>query len=348
MTLPDVQRRGENVINQYPRENALWQFLSKSTCIFVIAASKLFMKCFYKVELENFETLHKSMEEAKRTGRGFVTIMNHSSVVDDPFVWACLPLKMYANLQNIRWCLGAKNICFSNCIYGNFFSLGQVLPTERFGKGPFQDAIDGSIAILNSQWKRHSSWVHIFPEGYVLQLQQPYNNSMRYFRWGVSRMILETDRPPVVLPIFTTGFEKMFTESNDVNIFKNTWKTMGSTAKISVGQPVPDEIIVRYREQWKTLMDKHLKEGETDLNDELKYGKEATDLRSQLAAELREQVAQIREKRKDLQPEDPRFKSVDWWTKYTKTEGASDPDIKFIGVNWAVKRFQPHVNNDDQ
>lgn len=29
-----------------------------------------------------------------------------------------------------------------------------------------------------------TSWFHVFPEGFVLQLQEPHNNSMRYFKWG--------------------------------------------------------------------------------------------------------------------------------------------------------------------
>ncbi|CAI4869282.1 CRB_1a_G0057390.mRNA.1.CDS.1 [Saccharomyces cerevisiae] len=155
------------------------------------------------------------------------------SMVDDPLVWATLPYKLFTSLDNIRWSLGAHNICFQNKFLANFFSLGQVLSTERFGVGPFQGSIDASIRLLSPddtldlEWTPHSevssslkkaysppiirskpSWVHVYPEGFVLQLYPPFENSMRYFKWGITRMILEATKPPIVVPIFATGFEK--------------------------------------------------------------------------------------------------------------------------------------------
>ncbi|CAI4785033.1 CNT_collapsed_G0059150.mRNA.1.CDS.1 [Saccharomyces cerevisiae] len=84
------------------------------------------------------------------------------SMVDDPLVWATLPYKLFTSLDNIRWSLGAHNICFQNKFLANFFSLGQVLSTERFGVGPFQGSIDASIRLLSPddtldlEWTPHS------------------------------------------------------------------------------------------------------------------------------------------------------------------------------------------------
>ncbi len=45
-------------------------------------------------------------------------------------------------------------------------------------------------------------WVHIFPEGMVHQEEA---RRLRYFRWGVGRLVLEADPPPDVVPIFIDG-----------------------------------------------------------------------------------------------------------------------------------------------
>ena len=34
--------------------------------------------------------------------------------MDDPFLWAILPLKYFFNSPNMRWSLGAHDICFKN------------------------------------------------------------------------------------------------------------------------------------------------------------------------------------------------------------------------------------------
>ena len=66
-------------------------------------------------------------------------------------------------------------------------------------------------------------------------------------------------------------------------------------------------------------------------------------LRSRIAADLREAVAGIRTQVGKFREEDPRFKDPEFWKRYTLTEGASDPDVKFIGKNWAIKRLQKHL-----
>ncbi|KAJ3160924.1 hypothetical protein HDU86_008286 [Geranomyces michiganensis] len=87
------------------------------------------------------------------------------------------------------------------CFTSWFFASGQVIPTVR-GDGIFQPAIDVALAKLAT-----NSWVHIFPEGKVNQQREqlPY-------RWGVGRLILESPRPPLVLPIWHCGFEAAMPE----------------------------------------------------------------------------------------------------------------------------------------
>ena len=192
--------------------------------------------------------------------------------------------------------------------------------------------------------------MHVYPEGFVLQLHPPFQNSMRYFKWGITRMILEATRPPIVLPIFTTGFENILPEDGDEGTnaqetgFQRFRRTIGTKINVSFGKPLDDSLVDAYRAEWESLVSKYSNPGDTDLNDTLKYGEEAQDLRSRLAAELRSAVAEIRAEDPSLPEEDPRFKSPSWWKRYTMTEGKSDPDVKFIGQNWAIRRLQKFLN----
>ena len=367
MSFPDVLHRGDDFLNRYPRRSRAWRFFSYSTSFFVIGVSKLIIKTFYNVTLNNYSNLTAARARSRKENRGLMTVMNHMSTVDDPFIWATLPMSLYSSLENMRWCLGAHNICFAGKIRSFFFSAGQVLSTERFGAGPFQGAIDASIRLLSPDntlpfGEREGkpylppivhtkpSWVHVYPEGFVLQLHPPFQNSMRYFKWGITRMILEATRPPIVLPIFTTGFENILPEDGDEGTnaqetgFQRFRRTIGTKINVSFGKPLDDALVDAYRAEWESLVSKYSSPGDTDLNDTLKYGAEAQDLRSRLAAELRSAVAEIRAEDPSLPEEDPRFKSPSWWKRYTMTEGKSDPDVKFIGQNWAIRRLQKFLN----
>lgn len=190
-----------------------------------------------------------------------------------------------------------------------------------------------------------TSWFHVFPEGFVLQLQEPHQNSMRYFKWGVSRLILESTRTPVVVPIFTYGFEKIAPEdSAEKGIRRWLPSNVGAEIHINIGDVISDDLLENYRQKWRDLCKKYIDpKNPTDLSEELRTGKKVQKLRSDLAAELRNAVLNIREGLGVFKPEDPRFKDPKFWKIYTLTEGMSDPDVKFIGKNWAIRRLQKHL-----
>lgn len=363
MSLPDVLKRGDDFLNQYPRYSKTWQFFAHGVDLFTVGMSKIILNTFYEVKLTGFNKLEAAIKKSKDEDRGLLTMMNHMSVVDDPFIWGVFPWKIYRHLDNIRWCLGAENVCFNGKALSTFFSLGQVLATGRFGVGPFQGSIDACIRLLSpyntlpaaNKNEKHDpkryvhmkpAWVHVYPEGFVLQLQPPFNNSMRYFKWGFTRMILEATKPPVVVPIFTTGFEKIASEETAEDMIERFLPSnFGTEINVTVGDQIDDKIITVYRKEWQDLVKKYSDpKTPNDLNDELKYGKDAEDLRSRLAAELRTHISDIRHNERQYPIEDPRFKSPFWWKNYTLTEGASDPDVQFIGKNWAIRRLQDFLN----
>lgn len=398
MSFPEVLQRGNDFLNEYPRESSFWNPLSHLTCLSVISVSKLFVYAAYKPNIVGLEKLDDALNKSRRENRGLLTIMNHMSVVDDPFFWGILPLRYYKDVDHIRWGLGASNVCFTNKVFSYFFSLGKVLSTERFGKGPFQGSIDAAIRVLSpddtldleyypkcvtfaeqqlqkqqqqslvaDQIKPSSSliealkqkenypilrtkpsWFHIFPEGFVLQLESPHSNSMRYFHWGVSRMVLEATKAPIILPIFSTGFEKIAPESAaESPIERFLPRNFRHDINVIFGEPINDQIIDNFRAEWRKLVNKYYNpERPFDLSEKLKYGEEAQELRSRVAATLREAVTDIRHNLAKFPLEDERFKDPKFWREFTLTEGASAPDVKFIGKNWAIRRLQKFLQED--
>lgn len=363
MSFYNVLKNGDDMLREYPRRSIIWRILSYGTCLFTYGVSRMILSTLYNFKVFNFERLENAMKRSKAENRGVLTIMNHMSMVDDPFVWATFPIRFYSSVDRFRWCLGAENICFQNAALSYFFSLGKTLSTRRFGAGPFQDSIDATVRLFSTDEtllkdkdpnykppvrQKSPPWVHIYPEGFVLQLQPPHSNSMRYFRWGVARTILESTVPPIIVPIFSTGFEKIASEEAKGMMRQLMPRNYGSKIKVAIGEEISDEIIFRYRKEWQVLVEKYKDCNNPDeMPDELKYGEEAEDLRSRLAAELREHVAKIRHDECHFPEEDPRFKSVSWWKKFNCSEGESDPDVKIIGKNWAIKRLQTHLKNNE-
>lgn len=393
MSLRDVLLRGDEALEQYPRRSWWWNTASKADCLLAVGFSKLMLNGFYNPELVGLEKLDKALKRSQEENRGLMTIMNHMSVVDDPFLWGFLPWKYYKDIDLIRWGLGADNVCFTNKFTSYFFSLGKIMGTERFGRGPFQPSIDAAIRVLSPDdtlnliydgseevsdgWLNYKngvsniipmikkikddyippiirskpSWFHAFPEAFVLQLEEPFNNSMRYFKWGITRLILESTRQPIVVPIFSHGFEKIAPESSANSMIDRFLPSnFGAQIKVIIGDPLDDEFIAKFRKEWLSLVKKNLDSANPDdLSEFLKTNPKIQELRSNLASELRKSIADLR-KQVGFPDEDPRFKDHKFWKRYTLSEGESDPDIKFIGENWAIRRLQAFLNDkkDDE
>lgn len=370
----EVLKRGDDeILSTRPAASLLWNCASLLTSMGMIAISKLVLATLYNKEVKGLENFEEARRRSKEENRGLITLMNHMSTCDDPMIFACLPWKFSREWNDIRWGLAAANVCFTNKLATNFFSLGKIIPCERFGRGPFQSGLDACVRILSPDdtiteslvkapesaeplalfspqysppmLRNGPSWVHVFPEGYVCQLQPPFGNSMRFFRWGTARLILEPTVAPIVVPLFATGFELIKPEEIDLKNDYLTPNNVGATVRVNIGPALDDGVIAAFRKEWQALCERY--PGQGDLSHEAKFGAEAKDLRIRVCAYLRESVVNLREG-VGLGPEDPRFKSVDFWTDYTKSRGTSDPEVKFIGINWAIKEYQRDVSLYDE
>ncbi|KAH7888044.1 acyltransferase-domain-containing protein [Phlebopus sp. FC_14] len=211
----------------------------------VVTAVGLTCKAFLNsgvcsITVSNLPVLLDALRSDQRcSGQGVVTVSNHLSTLDDPLTWGMLPTKQYLNSRTIRWVLGASDIMFTNPVFSSFFRNGQVIETFR-GRGIFQPALDAAVKKLN-----HGHWVHLFGEGKVYQAAEyPKRNGIAHlprFKWGVGRVIMETDVPPLIIPMWLTGFDKLMPEHR---LFPYKYfPKMGVKLGVVFGDPIPPQKI---------------------------------------------------------------------------------------------------------
>ncbi|KAI8320224.1 Phospholipid/glycerol acyltransferase, partial [Martensiomyces pterosporus] len=151
---------------------------------------------FRKVVVEDLHKLTDIVESER--ARPVITIANHQSTMDDPIIWGVMPARMRWNPDHARWTLGARELLYKNPLLNAFFAFGQTVPTVR-GDGIYQLAVEIALRKMNE-----NRWVHVFPEGKVNQGQQ-----LIRFKWGVGRLIMESERTPIVVPMFHDGLKEV-------------------------------------------------------------------------------------------------------------------------------------------
>ncbi|KAI1261211.1 hypothetical protein F5Y18DRAFT_402945 [Xylariaceae sp. FL1019] len=334
--------------------------------------SRAFLYGLNSVEVTGLQRFLEVLDQRKdieKRERGLITVSNHVSIVDDPLIWGVLPFNYGFSPSNLRWSLGAHDICFKNRPLNALFTSGQVLPTHRLQHsdhgGLFQPTMTQAIRLLSAQpfhthpaqtvtssstldipdpftnnhltyyaspppspifpapsayaQNRHA-WIHIFPEACVHQHPDMH---MRYYKWGISRLILEAEPMPDVLPMFIDGPQKVMSEDRT---FPRFVPRAGKQFRIGFGELLDmEERFGDLRKRWRELVVKDtLQESQTgalvkgkwmgDLSDELKYGDEATKLRIEVARRVREEVAKVR--RSMGYPEEPDgLEDADTWKR---------------------------------
>ncbi|KAG1792448.1 uncharacterized protein HD556DRAFT_1379608 [Suillus plorans] len=210
-----------------------------------ITATGLLCKAFLNsglcsITVSNLHILLNALrnDERRRHGQGVVTGVPHTTL-DDPLAWGTLPIELYLNSNTTRWSLGASEIMFTTPLFSAFFRKGQVLETFR-GKGIFQPSVDIAIKRLNE-----GHWVHLFGEGKINQPPDyPRTNGVARlprFKWGVGRILMETAVPPLIIPMWLTGFDKLMPEhrSSPCKYFPRLGVRLG----VAFGDPIPVEEI---------------------------------------------------------------------------------------------------------
>ncbi|KAF1344805.1 hypothetical protein BDV97DRAFT_362566 [Delphinella strobiligena] len=189
-----------------------------------------------------------------------------------------------------------------------------------------QDSFPAPSAYAN----RRFAWVHIFPEGKVHQKE---DKTMRYFKWGVSRLILEADTVPDLVPMWIEGFDSVMHESR-------TWPRFiprgNNDISVTFGDKVDmEERFGDLRTKWQQLKYKvQAKSGKQDelgviKDEELMTGSEAVKLRMECTMRVREEVLKVRRGR-GLPDEDPKCGLVDTWAMEGDAEQGKMGDGSFV------------------
>jgi monolysocardiolipin acyltransferase len=161
------------------------------------------------------------------------------------------------------------------------------------------------------------SWVHIFPEGRV---HQHPHKTMRYFKWGVARLILEPDVLPDIVPVWIEGNDEVMHEARTFPRFlPRVGKKLGVWFGDNVGgQTLEAKPFHELRARWRMLVERERRitgRGQREvgeLTEELKYGEEAVQLRIECTKRVREEVLKVRRLR-GLEDEDPKEGLVETW-----------------------------------
>jgi monolysocardiolipin acyltransferase len=141
-------------------------------------------------------------------------------------------------------------------LYAYFFSLGQTLPINRHTpfrpRGINQPSMSHAVTLLNPPY---NSWVHVFPEARVYQAP---NLPMRFFKMGISKLILEPEITPIVIPMFHSGMETVMRE---YKVPPQFFPSTGKDIHLRFGEPIPFETLNRLREKWVNVKE-HPTKGE--------------------------------------------------------------------------------------
>lgn len=151
---------------------------------------------------------------------------------------------------------------------------------------------------------------------------------MRYFKWGVARLILEAEPCPAVVPVWIEGPEEVMHEARGE---PRWWPRWGKKVHVTFGEEVEDGVWEGFRERWRAIKEREResrrwrwgREGREEvqleeeeylgvLSEGLKYGQEAVQLRMDVAMRVREEVLKLR-RRRGHPDEDPKARMVDTW-----------------------------------
>eukprot|EP00697_Spironema_sp_BW2_P001464 gnl/Spiro4/11966_TR6319_c0_g1_i1.p2 gnl/Spiro4/11966_TR6319_c0_g1~~gnl/Spiro4/11966_TR6319_c0_g1_i1.p2 ORF type:complete len:387 (-),score=126.92 gnl/Spiro4/11966_TR6319_c0_g1_i1:73-1233(-) len=201
-----------------------------------------------------------------------ITVMNHSTVVDDPAILACaFPFDCIASPRRSRWTLCSDELCFQNTLAAAFSNTGKVMPIARLknsrGHNPC-GGIDQKLLLDVARRVAAGDWVHIFPEGRCVQTGRLLGTSdtdndahatahsfSTHLKWGVGKLIAHSPTPPVVVPLYHTGMQHVLPLSPLTNRLKSRVPRVGQLVTVRVGAPVAvQDLIDQYEARYGPLV----------------------------------------------------------------------------------------------
>eukprot|EP01138_Halocafeteria_seosinensis_P006694 gb/GECG01006843.1/.p1 GENE.gb/GECG01006843.1/~~gb/GECG01006843.1/.p1 ORF type:complete len:472 (+),score=40.12 gb/GECG01006843.1/:1-1416(+) len=203
-----------------------------------------------------------------RNGQPLLTVSNHTSVLDDPgAISLVVPTSVRWQPSKMRWSVCSEEYCFPTPAMSSFFSCGNGIPIQR-GASIYQLGMAKLAHKLDE-----GCWVHLFPEGRIWQeTGHPPRDSMGRWcspsarcgkpntkvgpmKWGVGKLIANSDVTPVVVPFFHLGMDELAPQNKQNNIYKGQSLRdpsgvpgsifKGSKVIIKIGDPVDCVDLIR-------------------------------------------------------------------------------------------------------
>jgi monolysocardiolipin acyltransferase len=157
---------------------------------------------------------------SRKEGTPLITVANHASTYDDPgLMGSIVPFDIVAHPKKMRWGICTQDVCFKRPFLHAIVSAGQALPIRRGG------GIDQPLLLDVARHVSAGHWVHVFPEGRVIQSGQlgldPLTKrseseikSKGRLKWGVGKLIAHSASTPIIIPMYHTGMQQVMLQNN--------------------------------------------------------------------------------------------------------------------------------------
>jgi monolysocardiolipin acyltransferase len=152
---------------------------------------------------------------------------------------------------------------------------------------------------------------------------------MRYFKWGLARLILEADPVPDVLPMFIDGTQRLMPEDRG---FPRFLPRVGKTVRVAFGEVLDYErTFGDLKRRWDGLVRRGTAAAaaaggaaaaDTAVvaavpgvlpTEELMYGKEAQEIRIEVALRMRAEILKVRKALGGYPEPEPTFGLAETW-----------------------------------
>lgn len=173
---------------------------------------------------------------------------------------------------------------------------------------------------------------------------------MRYFKWGVARMVLEAQPAPLLVPIFLDGLQRVMPEDRR----RPRWlPRCGARVRVGIGTAVDTGVgpFAELRERWDAIRAGRggggVELGVLDPEGGLREDAEAVALRVEAARMVRDMVATLR-KEMGYPEQDSVYELAETWKKDHDVRGRSLVDgglVEDVHVRqegkWRKKEHKP-------
>ncbi|CAH0522141.1 unnamed protein product [Peronospora belbahrii] len=212
----------------------------------VTLVSKFCLQRMNTTKVEGVEILTQQLDQRPK-GVAVITVSNHSATVDDPALFANMMPWRFAWPWKGRWSLASQEYCYTKgkLVSALFFG-AKTLPVKR-GAG-----IDHQMIQAIFDKVEEGSWVHIFPEGKIVQHEalggrpSPRREEIGRLKWGVGKLIARATKRPIVVPMYHYNMEKLMPQDEN-NCLISVFPQSNLNLRVIIGEPLSfDDLFEQY------------------------------------------------------------------------------------------------------